>query len=184
LAVAILTLMLAATCAAGKAGEQTALARAAATVSELDAPPAAVRVPDAPGLNVEDLAARLRDAMGAASGIDVVDELSVRRELAACTEAPCPDDVAERYGRAAFVVASSVSPLGAVFLSTVRVLRGVDELVRTSAQAPDARASLESAGRAAGALLRKRLVEEGVTEKLAMPDAHERPGDTDRGGDE
>lgn len=124
-----------------------------------------MRTPDAPGLNVEDLAARLRDAVDSTSGIEVVDELSVRRELAACQEAPCPDVVAARYRDAAFVIASSVSRVGDVFLATVRVQRGADEMARTSAQARDAREALETAGRAAGALLRDQLVHEGVGEQ-------------------
>ena len=109
--------------------------------------------------------ARLRDAVMSTSGIDVVDEISVRRELAACEEMPCPDAVAERYRGAAFVVASSVSRLGNVYLSTVRVQRGAEELARTTAQASDARTSLESAGRSVGALLRTRLLADGVLEK-------------------
>src|SRR4051794_3945766 len=59
---------------------------APAAAKPLEAPPAAVHLPDAPGLNVEDLSARLRIAFARTSGLDVVDDLSVRRELAACTE--------------------------------------------------------------------------------------------------
>jgi hypothetical protein len=164
--VAIIAATLAVACATSKPSVDQADAVAALPKpSALDAPPAAVSIPDAPGLNVEDLAARLRDAVASTSGVDVVDELSVRRELAACVEAPCPDVVAEKFRRAAFVVASSVSRLGDVYLATVRVQRGAEEIARTSAQASDARASLESAGREAGALLRKKLIDDGVGEQ-------------------
>jgi hypothetical protein len=135
----------------------------------LDAPPAALHVPDAPGLNVEDLGARLRDAIARASGVDVVDEASVRRELAACTEAPCPDTLAEKYRQSAFVVASSVSRIGEVFLATVRVQRGAQELARTTAQAPDARVAVVTAGTEAGVKLRAALLAQGILEKEETP---------------
>ncbi len=139
--------------------------------AKIDAPPAAVHLVDAPGLNVEDLSARLRDAVALTSGLDVVDEPSVRAELAACTEAPCPDAVASKFKDAAFIVASSVSRIGDTFLCTVRVQRGAKELVRAVAQAPDAGVSIQQAGHEAGAKLREELLAEGAAENVATPPA-------------
>jgi hypothetical protein len=141
--------------------------------SRLAVPPAAARTPDAPGLNVEDLSARVRDALQATSGVEVVDELSVRRELAACTEAPCPDALASRYRAAGFMVASSVSRVGDVFLASVRVQRGIHELARAHAEDSDPRASLEKAAHEAGRMLRAALTREGAPELVHMPGAAE-----------
>jgi hypothetical protein len=152
--------------------------------TKLAAPPAAVHSPDAPGLNVEDLSARLRIAVARTSGVPVVDELSVKRELAACTEAPCPDALASQYRDAGFVVGSSVSKVGSVFLTTVRIERGAVEMVRTTAQAGDARVSIETAGLEAGAELRKKLIGEGVAEGVWLPSTQGTPDAGDERGAE
>lgn len=151
-----------------------------APASRLAAPPAAVHVPDAPGLNVEDLSARLRDAFQIASGVETVDELSVRAELAACTEAPCPEVVADRFRNASFIVASSVSRVGSVFLATVRVQRGAQELARAGAQDKNAAAALEAAAREAGHVLHDKLVAEGASEVAAAPRAPNAVDDNQR----
>ena len=157
-----------------------------AATTPLDAPPAAVRVVDAPGLNVEDLTARVRDALARTSGLVAVDELSVRRELQACTVAPCPDEQAVRFRDARYLVASSVSRLGATFLASVRVQEGARELARANAEDPDARRAIAKAGMAAGASLRRTLLANGVPERVRAPDAAggagtgtERTGDAD-----
>ncbi len=164
--------ILASSCATDKAAQTGAssTSAAAAVAGPLDAPPAAVRVVDAPGLNVEDLTARARDAVAQASGLEAVDELSVRRELAACTEAPCPDELAVRYRDARFLVASSVSRLGGTFLASVRVQDGPKEIARANAEDPDARRALAKAAAAAGAQVRRALVAAGVAERVHLPD--------------
>lgn len=138
-------------------------------MAPLTVAPAAVRMVDAPGLNVEDLTARVRDALARTSGVDAVDELSVRRELAACTEAPCPDEVAVRFRDAQFVVASTVSRLGSTFLASVRVQQGAREVARANAEDADARKAVAKAGWAAGALLRRVLIDSGVVEQVRAP---------------
>ena len=142
----------------------------------LAAAPAAVRMVDAPGLNVEDLTARVREAVARTSGLEAVDELSVRRELAACTEAPCPDEVAVRFRDARYLVAATVSRVGPTFLASVRVQEGARELARANAEDPDARRAIAKAGFAAGALLRRVLVDTGVGTPVRTPDLVEGAG--------
>lgn len=164
--------ILASSCASDKTASLAAapVAGGSSSATPLDAPPAAVRVVDAPGLNVEDLTARTRDAVAHASGLHVVDELSVRRELAACTEAPCPDELAVRYRDARYLVASSVSRLGSTFLASVRVQDGAKEIARANAEDPDVRRAVVKAATAAGAQVRKVLVAAGVAERVLAPD--------------
>lgn len=169
----IVAAIVATACAASKPETSVDAALQAPAATRLDVAPAALHAPDAPGLNVEDLGAQLRDALSRSSGVEVVDEASVRRELAACAEAPCPDTLAERYRTSAFVVASSVSRIGETFLASVRVQRGAEELARTTAQSPDARKALTLAGVEAGVKLRAKLVEQGVGERVAAPDVSE-----------
>jgi hypothetical protein len=159
-----MTAMLALACGTSKSTVEQPKQNLPPKAAAIDAPPAAVRTVDAPGLNVEDLTARLRDAMSITGGVIFVDELSVRAELAACTEAPCPEVVADKYRSATFVVSSSVSKVGAVFLASVRVQEGARELSRATAQASDARLALENAGYEAGTKLRAALVSRGAAE--------------------
>lgn len=171
-------------CASTSAAREEEAPPAFVAATTLDVPPAAVRTPDAPGLNVEDLSARLRDAVQGSSGVLTVDELSVRAELAACVEAPCPEVVAARYRDAVFMVGSSVSRVGDVFLATVRVQRGAREIARATAQDADPRRSLEAAGRDAGASLRKVLLDEGAREILDAPVSTGGPAPhSERGGE-
>lgn len=171
-------------CASTPAARDEDAPPALVVATMLDVPPAAVRTPDAPGLNVEDLSARLRDALQASSGVLTVDELSVRAELAACVEAPCPDVVAARYRDAVFMVGSSVSRVGHVFLATVRVQRGAREIARATAQDADPRKSLEAAGHDAGASLRTALLGEGAQEILDAPVSTGGPAPhSERGGE-
>lgn len=151
-----------------------------APVPMLAAPPAAVRLPDAPGLQIEVLAPRLGEAFRATSGIEAIDEVALRRELAECTEAPCPDAMATKYRDARFIVVSSVSRVGRTFLASVRIIEGVRELARSTAQDPDAARSLERAGRDAGAMLRARLLQRGepaVVAPAITGDMNEAGGD-------
>lgn len=148
------------------------------------AAPAAVRMVDAPGLNVEDLTARVREAVARTSGLEVVDELSVRRELAACTEAPCPEEVAVRYRDARYLVATTVSRVGATFLSSVRVQEGATELARANAEDPDARRAVAKAGWAVGAVLRRVLMDSGAASPVVAPGEVQGAGvGTERGDD-
>ena len=139
----------------------------AAPAAAADAPPAApplssspvaVRAADAPGYNIGDLTATLRDAVARTSGIVAVDELSVKNELAACVETPCATEQQDLFKQATMVVSSSVSRVGDTFLARVEVSRGVQTLVRVNATGRDARRTLEDAGWRAGAMLREQLV--------------------------
>ena len=111
----------------------------------------------------------MRAVLASSSGLAVIDEVSVRHELAACDEGPCAGAMAEKFSAATLSVTSSVSSLGSVYLSMVRVQRGSEELVRTTAQADNARTALESAGAKAGALLHARLLADGVQEREEDP---------------
>lgn len=168
----IAALMLTWSCTGDKAAGRGAASATggAPPATPLDAPPAAVRVVDAPGLNVEDLTARVRDALAHGSGLEVVDELSVHRELAACTEAPCPEQQAARFRDARFLVASSVSRLGTTFLASVRVQDGPKEIARANVEDPDARSAVAKAAAVAGAQVRRVLVAAGVAERVRAPE--------------
>ena len=121
------------------------------------APTVAVQGVDAPGFNVNDLTARLRDALLHTSGVPMVDVISVRAEIAACQEAPCKDIEQERFKAASLVAHATVSRVGATLLGSLRIQRGIHEIVRVNAQGTDAGAVIQELGFAAGKELRAAL---------------------------
>jgi hypothetical protein len=125
-------------------------------------PALAVRISDAPGYNIGDLTATLRDAVARTSGVVAVDEISVKNELAACVEMPCATAMQDQFKDADLVVTSAVSRVGDVFLARVEVNKGIQSMVRVNATSNDARAALEDAGWQAGAALRKKLIDQGT----------------------
>jgi hypothetical protein len=149
---------------AGKEGQAGPVAAA-----RLQVPALAVHHVEAPGLNIDELTIRLRDAVDQSSGAPCVDETAVRQELAACTEAPCPDAVARQYRDATYIVDGSVSRVGDAMLATVRVQKGVEEVARATASDPDARIAIANAGTEVGARMRKLLVSAGA-EALPLVD--------------
>jgi hypothetical protein len=124
----------------------------------LGVPAVILRPVDAPGFNVEDLTARLRDGFVFASGVSTVSDFDVRAELAACVEMPCATTMQDRMRSADFVVAASASKVGATVLATARISRGLAEVARVTAQGPNAGAVTEELGRRAGAAMREALV--------------------------
>lgn len=113
---------------------------------------------DAPGFNVEDLTARLREGMVFHSGVDVVDELSVRNELAACVEAPCKDHEQVRFQSASLVGSATMSRVGGGVIGSLRVLSGIKEVVRVNASGKDAGVVVVELGREGGKKLRESVL--------------------------
>lgn len=146
------------------------------TVPALDVSPAAVTICEAPGLHAEDLTARVRDVLHAASGVPVVDEFSVKRELAACLESPCPDTAVSAYRRSGFIVTSSVVQLGASYFASVRVGRGVQVIARATATRDDAQQAVEAAAREAGDQLRRALLAEAEGAQVSAVEGAEPQG--------
>lgn len=109
---------------------------------------------DAPGFNVSDLTARLRDAMVHTSGAVIVDDVSVRAEIAACVEMPCKETEQARFREASLVGSATLSRVGQTLIGSVRVQSGLKELVRVNGQGVDAGAVVQQMGFDAGAMLR------------------------------
>lgn len=121
------------------------------------APIVALTSVDAPGYNVNDLTARLRDAIAHTSGVDVVDDLSVRAEVAACVEMPCKDTQQELFKNASLVASATLSRVGGVLIGSLRIQGGLKELVRVNAQGTDAGAVVQQLGYQGGEKLRAAL---------------------------
>ena len=151
------------------AGAAAEVVDAPPAASPIAAPPMAVRASDAPGYNIGDLTATLRDAVARTSGVVAVDELSVKNELASCVETPCPTEMQDRFKQADLVVTSAVSRVGDLFLARVEVHRGLQNLVRVNASGTDARRALEDAGWKAGASLREQLLAAGAPSSSKEP---------------
>ena len=134
------------------------------------APMVAVQAVDAPGFNINDLTARLRDSLVHTSGVPVVDVLAVRAEIAACVETPCKDTEQERFKTASLVAAATLSRVGSSLLGSLRIQRGIHEIVRVNAQGADAGAVIAQLGFEAGTQLRKALT-------TAAPDAAGAPSE-------
>ena len=117
------------------------------------ATPVAISSVDAPGLNVDDLTARLRDSFEDASGVPVVDEVSMRTEIAACVELPCPTTLQDRFRDADKIVNVTVSKVGKSILGSLRVTMGLKEVVRINAQGTDAAKVISQLGHEGGAAL-------------------------------
>ena len=127
------------------------------------APTVAVQGVDAPGFNINDLTARLRDALVHTSGVPVVDVLSVRAEIAACHEMPCKDTEQERFKEASLVASATVSRVGTTLIGSLRIQRGIHEIVRVNAQGTDAGAVVAELGLSAGRELRSALTSSAPT---------------------
>lgn len=149
------------------------------TVQEAPAPPLvdgptlALQRVDAPGFNVADLTARVRDGLAHSSGVVVVDQLAVRDELAACVEMPCPEVEQERFVQATLTANASLSKVGTQILGTLRVTRGRKEVARVNAQGRDAAAVATQLGREGGAALRDAVLR-ASTSTSTTPEAAER----------
>lgn len=156
-------------------------AEATATTSAVPAGPAtplpgapvmALQKVDAPGFSVEDLTARVRDGLVWGSGVVVVDELSVRAELAACVEMPCPEVQQDRFRAATVSATASLSRVGPSVLGALRISRGLKEIARVNAQGSDAGDVATRLGREGGAALRQALL--ATTTTPTAPEAAER----------
>jgi hypothetical protein len=123
------------------------------------AEPVALRTVDAPGQAVDILTARLRDAFARTSGVPVVDQVSVRAEIAACVVAPCAEELQGRFRAARSLVSASISRVGSTVLGTAVLLVGADELARVNVQGADAGVVVDELGWQLGARLRSALVE-------------------------
>jgi hypothetical protein len=123
----------------------------------VDGPIVAMRGIDAPGYSLEDLTARLREAFVHTSGVVVVDEPSVRAELAACVEMPCADTQQVRFRDATIVVSTTLSKVGPTVLGSLRVSKGLKEIARINVQGNDAAVVVTSLGHQGGAALRTEL---------------------------
>lgn len=167
----VLILSVAVGCAAGKAPPVLAPAAPVEASLLVGIEPVAVRALDAPGLEVEVLTARLRDAFLRTSGAAVVDEVSVRAEIAACVVAPCPDALQERFKASRYVMTASLSRVGSAFLGSAVVLAGTAELGRVSAQGAAAARVVDELGWRLGERFRGAVVQH---EAPAAPPLEER----------
>lgn len=149
----------------GAAGRGAATPEKAAPLE--GAPIVALTSVDAPGYNVSDLTARLRDAMVHTSGVVIVDDLSVRAEVAACVEMPCKDTQQEAFKNASLVASATLSRVGATLIGSVRVQAGLKELVRVNGSGADAGAVVQQLGFEAGSQLRKALSAESPDAPVA-----------------
>ncbi len=138
----------------------------------IGAAPVLIASVDAPGFNVEDLTARLRDAFARTSGVPVVDPFSVQAEIGACETAPCSTTQQDRFKAATTIVGTTVSKVGASVIGAVRIQQGLREVVRINATGDDVAAVVEDLGRRAGAALREALLRPVPTD--ATPATNER----------
>jgi hypothetical protein len=138
-----------------------------------DGPTVALQHVDAPGFNVGDLTARVRDGLVWGSGVVVVDQLAVRAEIAACVEMPCPEVQQERFKQASLVANASLAMVGSQVLGTLRISRGLKEVARVNAQGSDAAAIATRLGREGGAALRAAILATATSASTA-PDTAER----------
>ncbi len=122
------------------------------------APIVALQGVDAPGFNIDDLTARLRESLVYSSGAPFVDEASVRAEIAACIEMPCPDTQQQLFRDATLVAGASLAKVGAnTVLGSLRISKGLKEVVRVNAQGKDAATVATTLGRLGGEALREVL---------------------------
>jgi hypothetical protein len=121
------------------------------------APVVALGAIDAPGFAIEALTIELRDGIVWGSGVDVVDALALRSEIAACVELPCPEVVQERYRSAEVTASATLARVGTSVLGALRMSSGTTELVRENAEGSDAVEVVQRLGRRGGAALRRTL---------------------------
>jgi hypothetical protein len=116
----------------------------------VDVEPIALQMVDAPGFAVDVMTVRLRDALIRTSGATVVDAASVRAEIAACHEAPCPDEQQTRFRSARYVAVATMSRVGSFVLGTATVTVGGVELGRATARDDEAGMVADALGWALG----------------------------------
>ena len=119
-----------------------------------NAPTIALQGVDAPGFNIDDLTARLRDGVAFSSGAPIVDQASVRAEIAACIEMPCPDQQQQRFREATLVATATLAKVGPKVLGSLRITKGLKEVVRVNASGRDAGAVATELGHLGGEALR------------------------------
>ena len=122
-------------------------------------PPIALSPVDSPGYHVEDLTARLRQALGDASGVRVVDQLAVRAEIASCSEMPCPDTQQQLFADARYVATCSLGRVGNVFIGSLRVLEDGHAIVQANETGENAATVVQNLGRKGGIALRTHLTQ-------------------------
>jgi hypothetical protein len=179
LASVLSALMLAPACVSSKSTPPPFDGRAAGQVPAtppwalaLAAPPMALQLVDAPGYNVTDLTAVLRDALSQTSGVVVVDQASLSKELQGCAEPPCSGSggtVVDSYRNAGFMGHGTLTRLGARFLAVVTIHESMREVARAQSEHENARVALTTAGYAAGDALWRALTARGVA-TLTTPD--------------
>lgn len=138
-----------------------------------DGPTLALQRVDAPGMAIDDLTARVRDGLVYGSGVVVVDEMSVRAELAACVEMPCAEVQQERFKTSTLTANASLAKVGTAILGTLRITRGLKEVARVSAQGADVQDVATRLGREGGAALRAAILRT-TTVTTTAPDTAER----------
>jgi hypothetical protein len=121
------------------------------------APVVALGAIDAPGFAIEALTIELRDGIIWGSGVEVVDALALRSELAACVELPCPEVMQERYRSAEVTASATLARVGTSVLGGLRMSAGTTELVRENAEGADPKDVVLRLGRLGGAALRRAL---------------------------
>ena len=84
----------------------------------------------------------------------IVDDISVRAEVAACVELPCKETEQARFREASLVGSATLSRVGQTLIGSVRVQSGLKEVVRVNGQGTDAGAVVQQMGFDAGAMLR------------------------------
>ena len=122
------------------------------------APVVALHKIDAPGFSAEDLTARVRDGLIWGSGVNVVDALSVRAELAACVEMPCVEVQQDLFRSARLTATVGVSRVGSSVLGALRITHGLNEIARVNAEGTDIGEVATRLGREGGAALRRALL--------------------------
>lgn len=118
------------------------------------APTVALSGVDAPGFDIDDLTLRLREAMARTSGVDIVDMISVRKEIASCLEMPCKDTDQERFKTASIVASATLARVGTALIGSLSVHDGVAEVVRVNVGGTNAAAVIQELGFLAGDRIR------------------------------
>lgn len=167
--VLVVTVFSACVAVVGCAHDTAAVAAVSVAEPVPGAAPVIITVVDAPGYNVEDLTAHVRDAFARTSGVPVVDQFAVKAELAACTEAPCVTTQRDRFTTANTMVSTTISKVGRSVLGTVRVQRGLEELLRFNTQGSDAARVVDELGEKAGVAWHA-IVTQPVPTTTTVPD--------------
>lgn len=118
---------------------------------------------DAPGFATEALTITLRESLMWGSGVDVVDAIALRAEIAACVQLPCPETVQAKYREASMQASATLSRVGSSVLGALRITTGVTEVVRINAEGTDAAEVVTKLGRRGGAALRRAITSTPAT---------------------